>query len=254
MLLAVACRVEPVVTHPAPPQTRTCAIHAYGSSSRASAAHARTHLAPQSPGVPWSGLVSSKSLPCLRPVEALPDVAFPPVGRLGLTSPPSSVLCAATTATLSLSGCFACRSQPRYLAGFLRSWSPFPARRPVEAPGPRQGFWSPGPPVPALVQGDRWLSQVPEFPLWLHAPLSDPGGVLDTRHAASRTAAFRRLQTVGFPLESLLRDILFVHDYTHFGAQSRGLRPRYTRLRTAPYGEARGFAPDRLARRLSGRT
>ena len=32
-LSAVACRVEPVVTHPAPPQTRTCAIHASGSSA-----------------------------------------------------------------------------------------------------------------------------------------------------------------------------------------------------------------------------
>src|SRR5262249_26501560 len=32
-LLGVACRVEPMVTHPAPPQTRTCAIHAYGSSA-----------------------------------------------------------------------------------------------------------------------------------------------------------------------------------------------------------------------------
>jgi hypothetical protein len=31
-LLRVGFRVEPVVTHPAPPQTRTCAIHAYGSS------------------------------------------------------------------------------------------------------------------------------------------------------------------------------------------------------------------------------
>jgi hypothetical protein len=41
----------------------------------------------------------------------------------------------------------------------------------------------------------------------------------------------------------------YVHDYTHFGAQSRGLRPRYPRLRTAPYGEARGIATDRLARR-----
>ena len=37
-LLAVACRVEPMVTHPAPPQTRTCAMNAYGSSSRATAA------------------------------------------------------------------------------------------------------------------------------------------------------------------------------------------------------------------------
>ena len=31
-LEAVACRVEPVVSHPAPPQTRTCAMNAYGSS------------------------------------------------------------------------------------------------------------------------------------------------------------------------------------------------------------------------------
>ena len=31
--------------------------------------------------------------------NALPDVAFPPVGRLGLTSPRSTVLCDATTAT-----------------------------------------------------------------------------------------------------------------------------------------------------------
>src|SRR2546422_8259173 len=31
-LEAVAFRVEPVVTQPAPPQTRTCAMHASGSS------------------------------------------------------------------------------------------------------------------------------------------------------------------------------------------------------------------------------
>ena len=37
-LLAVSCRVEPVVTQPAPPQTRTCPIQASGSSvARASA-------------------------------------------------------------------------------------------------------------------------------------------------------------------------------------------------------------------------
>jgi len=91
--LGVGCRVEPVVTHPAPPQTRTCAIHASGSSGRVAAALL------QSPGFPWSGFVSSKSLPCLPPADTLPDGAFPPVGRLGLTSPLSSVLCAATTAT-----------------------------------------------------------------------------------------------------------------------------------------------------------
>src|SRR2546426_7913292 len=87
-----------MVTHPAPPQTRTCAIHAYGSSSRAAA------TLMQSAGLPWSGLVISMSLPCLPPADALPDGAFPPVGRLGLTSPPSPVLCAATTALCPLRG------------------------------------------------------------------------------------------------------------------------------------------------------
>jgi hypothetical protein len=42
----------------------------------------------------------------------------------------------------------------------------------------------------------------------MHAPLLDPGGVLDTRHAAPKTAAFRPLETVGFPLDPALRDIL----------------------------------------------
>jgi len=148
------------------------------------------------------------SLPCLLPVDALPDGAFPPVGRLGLTSPPSSVLCAATTAALPVSGCFACRSPPRYLACFrvfvVSPKGSWPGRKPPVTPG----LLVTQSPTPGIEQGDRWLSQVPEFPLWLHAPLSDPGGVLDTRHIASRTAAFRRLQTVGFPLDDLLRDIL----------------------------------------------
>ena len=143
---------------------------------------------------------------------------------------------------------------PRYLACFRMfvgspkgSW---PGRKPQGTPG----LLVTRSPIPGMQPGDRWLSHVPELPLWLHAPLSAPGGGLDTRHTASRTAAFRRLPTVGFPLDNRLRDILFVHDSTHFGAHSRGLCPRYTRLRTAPYGEARGFAPDRLARRESGRT
>src|SRR5207249_4186254 len=111
-LFPVACRVRPMVTHPAPPQTRTGAMHASGSSSRAAAAPM------QSTGVLWSGLVSSMSLPYVPPADALLDGAFPPVGRLGLTSPPSSVLCSATTAALPVSGGFACRSPPRYLACF----------------------------------------------------------------------------------------------------------------------------------------
>jgi hypothetical protein len=105
-------------------------------------------------------------------------------------------------------GGFACRSPSRYLAGFPvfvvsqeGSWS-------SGSPRPRQGLWSPGPPLRVGAQGDRGLSHVPAFPLWLHAPLSDPGGVLDTRHTASRTAACRRVHPVGFPLDDRLRDSL----------------------------------------------
>ena len=39
LTLDEALQVEPMVTHPAPPQTRTCAINASGSSGRASATH-----------------------------------------------------------------------------------------------------------------------------------------------------------------------------------------------------------------------
>jgi len=110
-------------------------------------------------------LVSAESLSCVSPLHALPDVAFPPVGRLGLTSPPCSVLCDAATALLSLAGCVACRSRPDPLRAPGRLWSPVRARVRVEAPRTRQGLWSPGPPCRALRQGDQWLSHVPEFPL-----------------------------------------------------------------------------------------
>jgi len=54
---------------------------------------------------------------------------------------------------------------PRYRACSRRSWCPQRARCLVEAPRPRQGLWSPGPPVRAYGQGARRLSHVPEFPL-----------------------------------------------------------------------------------------
>src|SRR5262245_4729744 len=109
---------------------------------------------------------------------------------------------------LPISEGFTCRSPPRYLACFRRSWCPSRARVQEEAPGHARAFGHPVPQSGHGGQGDRWLSQVPELPLWLHAPLSDPGGVLSPRPIASRTAAFRRLQTVGFPLNTSLRDIL----------------------------------------------
>ena len=214
-----------MVTHPAPPQTRTCAIHAYGSSSRAAAALM------QSTGLPWSGLVSSKSLPCLPPADALPDGAFPPVGRLGLTSPPSSVLYAATTALCPsrVASLVARFPIPCVLSWFVVSLTGSGPRG--KLPGSRQGFWSPGPPLRVSRQGDRWLSQVPEFPLWRHAPLSAPGGVLRTRHCAPRTAAFQRMQTVGYPRlypfrGSITRPIFSLHP-APYGPLRGGTRVRY---------------------------
>jgi len=47
----------------------------------------------------------------LQPL-VMPGVAFPPVGPLGLSSPPSQVLCSAKTATMPISGRFAWRSLP----------------------------------------------------------------------------------------------------------------------------------------------
>jgi hypothetical protein len=138
----------------------------------------------------------------------MPGVAFPPVGPLGLSSPPSPVLCSAKTATLSVSRRFTCRSRPNTLPASGRSWYPLRARGLVEAPRPRQGFWSPGPPLRESLQGDRWLSQVPELPLCVHAPLLDPGGVPASCLFESGTVAFRPLGTGGFPLLTGLRVIL----------------------------------------------
>jgi len=138
----------------------------------------------------------------------MPGVAFPPVGPVGLGSPPSSVLCAAQTAIPPFSGRFARRSRPESLACFrLFGVSPRGSCRGGSlhvTPGPLLARC----PKPEMWPGDRGLSPVPERPLWLHAPLSDPGGVLDTCPGVSRTAAFRPLETVGFSLNPSLRVIL----------------------------------------------
>ena len=51
----------------------------------------------------------------------------------------------------------------------------------------------------------------------MHDLVSDPGGALIAHHNAIRTAAFRRIQAVGFfPYCGI---ILMIHNYTCFGAQ-----------------------------------
>ena len=58
-------------------------------------------------------------------------------------------------------------------------------------------------------------------PYAIHAPLSDPGGVLDARPVAPRTAAFRPLETVGFPLDTVLRISCCPRLYTFRGSITR---------------------------------
>jgi len=119
-------------------------------------------------------LVSSVSLSCVNPLNALPDIAFPPVGRLGLTSPRSSVLCDATTATLPLSGRFACRSLPdtlrasrvRSIPAGLVAWSKRPdSARAFGHPVPQSGHLvketGGSPKFPSSPCGDMPRSQTP---------------------------------------------------------------------------------------------
>ena len=179
----------------------------------------------------------------------MPGVAFPPVGPLGLSSPPSLVLCSAQTAILPVSGRVACRALPHTLSASVTfvvslqgSWC---GRSPHTTPG----LVVTRSPIPGVCQGDRWLSHVPESPLWIPAPLLDPGGVPGTRPIAPRTVAFRPLETVGFPLATLLRDILLSTTLHVSGLNHAAciLAPSSSILPLL--GVHVEFAPDRLARR-----
>ena len=101
----------------------------------------------------------------------MPGFAFPPVGRLGVTSPLSTVLCSTKTAPLPVSGRFACRSLPDTLRASVRSWCPPRAHERVEAPRSCQGFWSPGPPVRQLRKETEGSPKFPSYP-WRYMPRS----------------------------------------------------------------------------------
>ena len=159
---------------------------------------------------------------------------LPSHGALGPRFPTFPVLCDATTATCP-SRVLAGRSCPDTLRASLRLWSPRRARCLVEAPD-RQGLWSPGPPVRAY---RKEPGGSPKFP---RSPCEDMPRSQTPVASCARAKAHPGLRPSSHWKPSAH------HDSTHFGAPSRGLPPRYTRLRTAPYGEARGVATDLLAR------
>jgi hypothetical protein len=140
--------------------------------------------------------------------NALLDVTFPPVGRLGLTSPPSLVLCDATTATISLSGRFACRSLPDTLRASpvrgvpvgLVAWLKRPDRaRAFDHPVPHSGSLvketGGSPTFPSSPCADMPRSQTPVVSCAL--AIAHPGLLPSS---ACEPSAF-----------------LFIHNYTHSG-------------------------------------
>jgi hypothetical protein len=167
-------------------------------------------LCPTSPSLPWVAWASLPHVPRYYATLRLPP---DPLGVLRLSL------------------------VPRYLACFPRSWSPRRARGLVEAPSPRQGFWSPGPPFRVY---NKELGGSPKFP-------SSPCADMPRSQTPVVSCTLAKARPGLLPSSACKPSAS--HNDTLFGAPSRGLPARYTRLRTAPYGEARGFATDRLARR-----
>ena len=167
--------------------------------------------------------------------NTLPDVAFPPVGRLGLTCTCTGTIRRYDCHHVPL-GLLRLSLASRYLVCFRAFVVSLPGSWSSGSPQPRQGLWSPGSLLRAGHQGDRWLSQGPEFPCE------------DMPRSQTQVVSCALAKAHPGLLPSSACKPSAYHHATHFGAPSRGLPSRYTRLRTAPYGEARGFATDLLAR------
>ena len=168
----------------------------------------------------------------------MPGVAFPPVGPVGRGSPPSPVLCAAKTTPCPsrVASRVARFPIPRLLHGVrgvligLVAW--------VKPPGHARAC---GHPVPQSGSCARRQVVLPSSratpvktcpalrPRWCPAHLP-----YRTQDCCLPALANRRLlprSRCGYPA---------VHDYTYFGAPSRGLPPRSLQLRTPIAELARG--------------
>jgi len=120
----------------------------------------------------------------------------------------------------------------------------------VEACTTRQAF---GHPVPQPECGKETEgSPASRVPLWIPCPLLDPGGVLSTRRIRVQACCLPTTGNRRLSPRYALEGYPTVHDYTHCGARSRGLHPRSLQLRTPLLGVHVQFAPDLLARALSG--
>ena len=154
---------------------------------------------------------------------------------------------------LPVSGRFTRRSLPDTVPASRRSCSPTRARGLVEAPRSRQGLWSPGPPI------REWCTETGGSPTFPSYPSEDmprsqtPVVSCALAAVAPRIVAFRRLQTVGFDLDTaeaiLLTTTLHISGLNHAAyllAHSSFVLPLL--------GWHVEFATDRLARLWSDGT
>ena len=147
----------------------------------------RKTLYPASPFLQWVAKVSLPHLPVQQSIAE------------------TSVIWSAKTSKCSSRVCSLFAIRPRYLASsvfmFVSSTSTAELADRQDSPHQCRDFaYSRISQYHSFTQGNIWISRVPELPLWAHALVSDPGGVLNTCHSAFRTAAFRSIQSVGFSL------------------------------------------------------
>ena len=168
----------------------------------------------------------------------MPGLAFPPAGPLGLGSPRSSVLCAAKTALMLFPCRFALRSLHRHPGSFPLGFVFLKGSLTSRGNTCQcRGSFSPGCPCPViLVPGTHEGSlKFPNYP-YEYMPCSRTPVVSSLlAMAQDRTAAFRIHNLRRLSLSSGGKFILTDHNNLHFGAQSHGLHPHYSRLRTVHY-------------------
>ena len=109
-MAALRCRVEPAVTQPAPPQTRTCAINAYGSSGKA-------FCYPYRSAVRGGDTIGELKVSLVgQPTARSARRRLPSRGSLGSPFPTFPGPLRRYDCPLPLSGRFACRSLPAPLS------------------------------------------------------------------------------------------------------------------------------------------
>jgi len=140
-LEGVGCRVEPVVTHPAPPTdpyVRNARIRFLRQSC---CCPSTVHW----PSVVRGGELYVSSLSLASGCSA--RRRLPSRGSLGPSFPTFTGTMRRYDCHRAPLGSLRLSLASRYLACFSRLWCPRRARCPVEAPRQRQGLWSPGPPL-----------------------------------------------------------------------------------------------------------